>query len=240
MRILTLNTWGTRGSRERWPVLMQSLRELDPEILCLQEVTDVSLLDALLYPNRVYAPGGGLAILSRLPLKNHREITYETISPLEPYRRQVLLAEGLVGSESLWIVTTHLAWRAEDEASRLNQVEELLSLVKPLGDQVILTGDFNAEPFSPPIRRITEAGFADLFGHLHPEDPGITWDNRNPFIQSHSVKFPDRRIDYLFLHEKALSRLRPTHCEVVGNIPPVEGLYLSDHYGVLATFIGAR
>ncbi len=239
MRILTLNTWGTRGPQERRVVLLEVLKTLRPDVLCLQEVTDPSLLDALPYPMRAYAASGSLAVLSRFPTKDRREITYKTISLLEPHRRQALLTEITVGSDSLWVVTTHLAWKAEDEASRVSQVEELLQWIQPLGDRILLAGDFNAEPSSPPIRQIVEAGFTDLFAYLRPQDPGITWDNRNPFIQSHEVKFPDRRIDYLFLHEKALTGLKPTQCEVVGRIPTAEGLFPSDHYGVLAT-LGVR
>jgi len=122
-----------------------------------------------------------------------------------------------------------------DEPTRLGQVEELLELLEPLEGRVLLSGDLNAVPESAPIQRILSAGFRDLFALTHPGETGITWDNQNPFIQSHSVRFPDRRIDYLFLHEKVLKTLTPIEVQVVCQTPTPEGLYPSDHYGVLAS-----
>lgn len=234
MQILTLNIWGTRGPLDRRQILIDAIRALNPDILCLQEATDEKLLSTLSYPTCLQAPIGGLAILSRFPAKTNRVETYRTASALEPYRRQVLLAELDIGDGSLWAVTTHLAWQAADEPTRISQVEELLKLVEPLPDHLLLSGDFNAEPASPPIQRIVSSGFQDLFTTLHPQEPGITWDNRNPFIQSHTVKFPDRRIDYLFLRKKALEWARLDDCRVVCGSPNPEGLFPSDHYGVLA------
>lgn len=236
MKILTLNAWGTHGPPVRREILLSALQALNPEIACLQEVTDRALLETLPFQTCFYAKDSGLAIVSRFPAVTHRVITYSAVSPLEPYRRQALLAKLETGSVPLWVATTHLAWKAEDEATRAAQVEELLQQVEPLRPWVLLGGDFNASPESTPIQRIRASGFSDLFAAVHPDDPGITWDNRNPFIQSHSVQFPDRRIDYLFLPQEAFSRLAPIQCEVVCQTPNAQGLYPSDHYGVLAAF----
>lgn len=236
MRILTLNTWGVHGPPDRQLVLLEAIRSLTPDILCLQEITDPKILNSLSTPHRAHAPDSWLALLSRFPMFSQRIITYQAISRLEPYRRQALLTELKVGPDTLAVVNTHLAWQAADEPTRLVQVEELLETVAPLGDRILLSGDFNAAPETEVIRRIREAGFVDLFARFHGNDPGITWDNRNPFIQSHSVKFPDRRIDYLFLHENAVDWAEPIGCEVACQAPNPEGIYPSDHYGVLATF----
>lgn len=235
IKALTLNSWGTYGPFARRRILLDSIRSINPEILCLQEVTDASLLTELAYPTRFHAPESGLAILSRFPATANRTITYQATSLLEPYRRQALLVELQLESGPIWIATTHLAWMAEDTPTRLAQAEELVSTLTPLGNRLLLTGDFNAEPHHPPIQRILESGFLDLYALAHPTEPGVTWDNRNPLIQSHSIRFPDRRIDYLFLRKEALSFLQPIGCEVVCNLPSVDGLFPSDHYGVLAT-----
>lgn len=242
MKILTLNTWGINGLEERRPFLVQAIRNLSADIVLLQEVTDPSLLDELGYPVRLAAGEGWLAIASRFPALRHRSVVYAAVSPLETYRRQLLLAQLETEAGPVWVGCTHLSWKAADGATRLAQAEELLHLVSDLPDPVLLGGDYNATPGEPPIRRLREAGFADLFEQLHPSDAGITWDNRNPFIQSHSVHFPDRRIDYIFMRERAGSRgerplrfLRPVSSEVVCNAPTPAGLYPSDHYGVLAT-----
>ncbi len=232
MKILTLNTWGVNGPPERRPLLAREIREIQPDIALLQEVTDPSLLDELGLPFRLTAGEGWLAIASRFAAPRHGSVTYKAVSPLETYRRQLLLAQFETEDGPLWAGCTHLSWKAEDGATRLAQAEELIRLVSALPEPLLLGGDFNAPPGEPPIRRMSEAGFTDLFSRLHPSDAGITWDNRNPFIQSHSVRFPDRRIDYIFMR----GREQLASCEVVCNTPAAGGLYPSDHYGVLATF----
>ena len=236
MKILTLNTWGVHGPTERRLALVEAIRSLKPDILCLQEVTDPKLLDSFLYTTRLHLPDSWLSTVSHFPVLEHRVLSYSAISPLEPYRRQALLVKLQAGSDPLWVVNTHLAWQAADEATRLAQVEELLTQIAPLGDRLVMGGDFNASPETLVIQGIRDNGFIDLFARFHPHDPGVTWDNQNPFIQSHSVKFPDRRIDYLFLHQNLADWADPTGCEVVCRAPNPEGLYPSDHYGVLASF----
>jgi len=231
MKVLTLNTWGIRGPAQRRPLLLQAIRQINADILLLQEATDPALLEELDYPTRHHTAEGWLAILSRYPDTGHRSVTYSTVSPVEPYRRQALFVHLDVEGTPLWVVNTHLSWKAEDSASRRAQAEELVRLCGSLEGPVLAGGDFNAAPAEPPIRMMREAGFSDLFAALHPEKPGITWDNRNLHIQSHTVRFPDRRIDYLLLRGK---ELKPARCEVVCDVPAAGGLCPSDHYGVLA------
>ncbi len=237
MKVLTLNSWGVSGPPERLHVLLEAIRAAEAAIVCLQEAVQPELLEPLPYPHRAHSPEAGLAILSHFPILSQRHPIYSVVSPHEPYRRQALLAEVELPAGLLWVVNTHLAWKAADEASRQAQVEELLALVHPLRNRVLLAGDFNAEPHHAPIAKIVEGGFVDLFAHLHPgSGGGVTWDNRNPYIQSHTVKFPDRRIDYLFLHGETLPWLMPESCEVVCQKPNPQGFFPSDHYGVLAAF----
>lgn len=235
MKIATFNTWGNYGPPERKPVLAQAIRNLDADLVCLQEVVDPACLEPFSYPVRLHASAGNLALLSRFPLVSHREITYRAVSPLETVARQALLVELSVNGRPFWAVTTHLSWKETDETTRLAQTEELLQAVEPLGGRVLLSGDFNAEPAHAPMDRIRQAGFVDLFARRHPKEPGWTWDNQNPFIQSHSVRFPDRRIDYLFLRQEALTEFNVLDCKVVCQAPSPEGTRASDHYGVLAT-----
>ena len=62
--------------------------------------------------------------------------------------------------------------------------------------------------------------------------PGLTWSDRN--LHAAAEHEPERRIDYV------LSRLRgttghgrPLECRVVGDTP-VDGVWPTDHFGVLA------
>lgn len=231
MKVLTLNMWGAYGPPERRPVLREAILQTDADILLLQEanVPD-SFLESLPYPARLHFPEAGLAILSRFPAREEKRLTYKAVSPLEPHLRGALFARLETGGKNLWAGATHLAWKAEDEPTRLAQVEELLAFAAALPDPVLIGGDFNALPSDPPVRRMISSGFTDLHA-----GGGVTWDNQNPFIQSHSVKFPDRRIDYLFLRDpRSLGTL--LRCKVACRDRGAGGLHPSDHYGVLALF----
>ena len=235
MKILTLNAWGAYGPPERRPVLREALAQLDADVVCLQEANVPGLLESLPYPTRLQFPEAGLAILSRFPSRSHRQSAYRAVSPLENHCRGALLAQLETDGSVFWVVSTHLAWKADDGTTRLAQVEELLELLAGLPDPVLVGGDFNATTQEPAVTRMVAGRFTDLHARLAPGRPGITWDNRNPFIQSHSVRFPDRRIDYLFLRG-TFSGLQPVRCEVACSGSSPGGLYPSDHYGVLARF----
>ena len=231
MKVLTLNMWGAYGPPERRPVLREAILQADADLLLLQEanVPD-NFLESLPYTVRLHFPKAGLAVLSRFPAREEKRITYRVASLLEPHLRGALFARLEIEGKNLWAGTTHLSWKADDGGTRLAQVEELLDFTGPLQGPVLIGGDFNAPPEDPAARRMVSGGFTDLHA-----GGGVTWDNRNPFIQSHSVKFPDRRIDYLFLRDP-LSLFLPVRCEVACRERGAGGLHPSDHYGVLAFF----
>lgn len=240
LRILTLNTWGTRGPFEaRCEALRRYLPLLAPDLVCLQEAFEPAMADLIAdgaaLPHRVAERSAGLELLSRHPIRSHRILRSRVVSPHEINDRRFLLAALAVGpDQTLWIGCTHLAWKAEDEATRVAQVEEILQATAPLQEQpIVLAGDLNATPGSESIRRLRAAGWTDAFAVLHPDEPGYTWDNRNPFIQGHAVQFPNRRIDYVWLNPTAARRYRPERCDVVLNAPDPDGRYPSDHFGLL-------
>ncbi len=235
MKVLSLNCWGTYGPAERQPVLLEAVRSVGADILCLQE-TPPGFSKLLDYPTWFQNPETELVIASRFPAGGNLSVLYQTRSPFERFPRGAIFAELTVGAGKIWVGTTHLSWKEEDEVSRIGQTEELLKTARSLKGPVLLGGDFNASPGQAPIQRIQQDGFLDLFADLHPTDPGITWDNGNPFIQSHSVRFPDRRIDLLFLRTETPDGWVPSTCEVVCRKADGAGIRPSDHYGVLATF----
>ncbi len=230
MRVLSLNAWGAYGPPERRPVLRQALLDLDADLLLLQEANVPELLPALPHPFRFHFPETGLAISSRHAAGQERRHTYKTVSPLESHPRGVLFTKISGLGFDLWAGTTHLAWKTDDHATRRAQVEELLELISGLEGAVLIGGDFNTVEEDFAIRRMVSAGFTDLQAGTG----CITWDNRNPFIQSHSVRFPDRRIDYLFLKDP---RSTVRDCRIACDRPNAAGLFPSDHYGVLADLI---
>lgn len=240
MKIITLNTWGTSGPYEkRWSLLLNELNKLKPDILCLQEVFNVSLMEKIRNEFGLiftHSPESGLAIASRFPIRSCRAFIYKARSPIEDYNRGALLNILEIDSEPLLIATTHLSWKPEDTKTRYVQVNELLHLIQNEKLPTILSGDFNDVPESKPLEKIVNSGFADIFKLNRPTEIGMTWDNQNPFMKEHSVTLPDRRIDFLFADQSFLKKWPVRNCEVIFNRSNSENIYTSDHYGVLAEF----
>jgi endonuclease/exonuclease/phosphatase family metal-dependent hydrolase len=64
-----------------------------------------------------------------------------------------------------------------------------------------------------------DAGYADVFRSLHPDDPGLTLPTSGPQV----------RLDYMFVPTSDLRRM--TRCEVI-RTPPARDA--SDHFPLLA------
>lgn len=238
MKISTLNIWGTFGPyRARWKYLLAELELLQADLLFLQEVSHQECLDQMMeatrLPHSAISLEAGLAILSRTPLRAKTAHMYKAVSSLENYKRGALVCILEHERQNLTVATTHLSWKAEDGQARCQQVAEFVKIVSQTGSPAILAGDFNDIPESAAIQTVLHAGYCDLFRHVNPNHPGITWDNQNPFIQGHSVKFPNRRIDYVFLDQK-LSSQAVMSCAVAYNRPNAANMYPSDHYGLFA------
>lgn len=200
---MTLNTWGKCGPfRERWNFFLEELGELQPDILCLQEVADDELTQMLQqflgFSHLISSYEAGLLILSRFQILEHQVLTYQHCSPLETnYERKAIVAEFEFEMKKTAIANTHLAWRAEDRPTREGQIGELLEALKKTGFPAIICGDLNDIPESSVLEQTRLAGYESLI-HLSDADP-ITWDNRNPFIQGHSVAEPNQSFSLVTL-----------------------------------------
>lgn len=127
------------------------------------------------------------------------------------------------------MATTHLSWKPEETENRLVQMgmilQEILPSANDSSSRCILLGDFNATEDEPVICLISEH-FRDAYRAIHVNEPGNTWDNKNPL--THGCQEPNRRMDYIFCS----SSTNILTCDVVLNRPmPV---YPSDHFGVMA------
>ncbi|MCA9671976.1 MAG: endonuclease/exonuclease/phosphatase family protein [Myxococcales bacterium] len=167
VRVLTLNLWQEQGPwRERLALCEQRIAALEPDVVCLQEVREVSgdepsakgpipnqartLAAALGMSTCVFHPaqrwGGGdegIAVLSRHAARDSAMVAlpYD-----EGTSRRVcvgveveLAAAGLsAASESAWFFSTHLAWRPEHGALRERQVQAVHRFVQQQrrGEQV--------------------------------------------------------------------------------------------------------
>lgn len=263
LRVLTLNLWNLAGDwRRRRSAVVSWVRRLAPDVLCLQEVIDdgagrntARWLAAELgdYPGVAFAgvpvPGGdgttqfGPAILSRWAIDTRASFPLPN-SPGPTDIERVLLHARTGGLD---VFSTHLTSLAESGALRERQCVEIDRVVRSCADPSsplppVLAGDFNADPDSTEIRFL--CGLTSLDGRsTYWQDawrvagpswssPGWTWDNRNVFAAADFE--PDRRIDYVFVGWRRPGGAGQVEsCRVVCD-RAVDGVFPSDHFGVLA------
>jgi endonuclease/exonuclease/phosphatase family metal-dependent hydrolase len=192
---------------------------------------------------------GGCAVATRWP-----HAVVETLdlrgadSPDVPWATLATVVDLPELGELLFVVAT-TAWRPAAEAARERQVLAIADLEARHRRQLptLLAGDFNAAPEAASVRFLTGRqalhGRSVLFHdawEVAGEGPGFTWDADNPNAGEEMdliVGQPNhrRRLDYVLVggwdaHPRARARI--LSAERVFDAP-VEGVWLSDHYGVL-------
>ncbi|MDQ5817530.1 MAG: endonuclease/exonuclease/phosphatase family protein [Actinomycetota bacterium] len=260
VRVATLNLWGRHGAwDERRSVLVDGLRELQPDIIAFQEavVTDgydqvAELLGAtynVVHQAGREAGGTGLSIASRWEVREVWEETLRVTARVDPSEIAVaeILAPGPLGT--LLFAHHNSSWQLGFEHERELQAVAASRLVEDLlGKQgeshVVLAGDFNAAPDSASVRfwrglqslGDTSVCYRDAWESAHPLDPGHTFSPRNPLVTGGN-NWPlelGRRIDYVMVrcgdHGPTLDL---TACERIFD-KPVGSVWASDHFGVVA------
>lgn len=254
-RVATWNLWWRFGPWEqRAPAILSTLRGLDADVVCLQEVwgdgdvTSASRIADDLGMSHVFSTqldidgvDFGNAILSRWPITTSE--WWPLPAPADgDERRTVVVAdiEGPRGPLQVWC--THLNWRFDHSAIRQEQVRFIAEKIagrRPRTHPPILCGDLNAAPDSDEIRMLTgraDLGVPKLVFHDAWEVCGVgrgdTWSNDNPYASLDLE--PARRIDYVLSGwPRRGGAGHVTAVELVGT-SAVDGVVPSDHYGVVA------
>jgi endonuclease/exonuclease/phosphatase family metal-dependent hydrolase len=208
--------WGRSGPWEqRWALAARLLKALDPDVICVQEA--VAEIETLGLPVAAFEPSSALAVLTRLKVRSTRMQDLGR-SPIEPTPRQALR----VDFEDWSLANTHLAWQQRDGASRRMQSAVLASEAP-----TVLCGDLNATWGTADLAPLQALGLIDaLRGRPHAARP--TWDNRNPHTLPYRDTYPDQRLDYI------LTTRSVRDARIVLDEPDADGLYPSDHFGVMA------
>ncbi|MFH1208910.1 MAG: endonuclease/exonuclease/phosphatase family protein [Candidatus Omnitrophota bacterium] len=245
MKILTLNTWQERGPwRDRWELILKGLKEYDADIVGLQEVFNMDWAREIHkrsgYPYlAVSGEHSGLIFLSKFKPVEQECLVMKTKSPTEDYLRYVFYIQVDTGEEKVALFNTHLSWKADENEIRLKQTLELETFAqKKSGDlPVALMGDLNAGPDTPSVTHLREMlKWCDTFSAKNPGESGLTWDYRNPYAEAEREKMAERRIDYIFIREKTGLFKKIRSSRIVFNRPSGEGVYPSDHFGVMTEF----
>jgi endonuclease/exonuclease/phosphatase family metal-dependent hydrolase len=256
VRIVSWNLWWRFGPwEERAPAIETTLRRLDPEIVCLQEVWGVddetsfaSVLGDSLGYHHVYAQRlehegvrFGNAILSRWPIERTEWWPLPAREDAEEHRT-LLFAEIEGRRGPLQVFCTHLNWKFQHSDVRQEQVAficDRIDSTRPRSYPAVLCGDMNAPPESTEMMMLTgktTVPVRNLVFHdaweMAGDGPGHTWSNENPYAQLDLEV--SRRIDYVFSGwPRAGGAGHCVRAEVIGR-EPIDGVVPSDHYGVLA------
>ena len=101
----------------------------------------------------------------------------------------------------------YLNYKYEHQQVREDQVNQIIEYISKLEQSkfpIILCGDFNADPESDEIRKITgltkpvnDIVLRDVWKLTNRNDPGYTWSNSNDWAKK-TLEY-NRRIDYIFL-----------------------------------------
>jgi endonuclease/exonuclease/phosphatase family metal-dependent hydrolase len=173
---------------------LELIRELDPDVLGLQECdtnriangnADVvryfaDRLEMHSYYGPKVVPGTfGVALLSRYPLEDVRTVYHHSAREQEA----TAVARITVDDRAFSLYVTHLA--SEDDAENLAQMRELLAMVQGMEDLIVM-GDFNYRPDSEQYEITTEVL----------ED---SWLVRWPGGAADQGIDPARRIDHIFV-----------------------------------------
>lgn len=236
MRVMTRNVRHDAGDSRRLDLLNRELRAVRPDLLALQEVRHPEQLTRLLARTRLrhvthqadvlrdQPPEadrfGGTAIATRGP---HRVVDHVE-RRIDGFHYWTLAVR--VGD--LLFVTLTTPWEPAAAHVRELQAQEVTQRyggMLPL----IVAGDLNARP--------DEAGVRHLATHLRDawtvagDGPGLTWAAPNPLAEDEIARLDGEpgRVDYVF----AGPDLRVLSARLVGD-RPVDGVWLSDHAGVVA------
>ncbi len=258
IKLLTWNVWWKfENYKERENLIISEINNSCPDILCLQEVweeTDESqakiIADQLGY-NYIFEKSFefdgvafGNAIITKFPINSHHTLMFETEA--EKDEKRFLLHLSLkYKSETINVICTHLNYKYEHQQVREDQVNQIIEYISKLEQSkfpIILCGDFNADPESDEIRKITgltkpvnDIVLRDVWKLTNRNDPGYTWSNSNDWAKK-TLEY-NRRIDYIFLGKPGPNGLgHPIECNLVGT--EKNKFFPSDHFGLLAHLVG--
>ena len=237
LRLLSYNI--RRGGAGREESLLAVMRPCDPDIVVLQEATNPDVIERLSRDSGLTywaaMPKLSLGFMSRLRIEHH-----EWHRPR--FSRHAFL-EIVPAGMSFRVFGVHLSavFAAWTERRRMFELRALLRSIKRHQEGFhALVGDFNTVTPGElldfrtlpqkvratvwlsggqirwrTIQIVRDAGYADAFRALHPQDPGLTLPTASPQV----------RLDYLFVPSAHVSRV--LSCEVL-RAPAAQ--QASDHF----------
>jgi len=237
LTVATLNIW---HDRENWParlpLIIEALRQIDADVIGLQEVLQdgerlpnqagtiaqalgydwtFSSVDAADQPRRY-----GNAVLTRLPILRQ---DWKALAPLDDYRTALRVRVDLQG-QAVDVVATHLHHTPEGGAIRQRQVADLLAWLPTDGRPRIILGDFNAPISAPELAALRPDGVVSALPAAYPELANATTLNA-------AMGHRSEQIDHILVDTR---RFSVVSAQIFAD-RATRGIWPSDHFGVAAT-----
>ncbi|MEA3286800.1 MAG: endonuclease/exonuclease/phosphatase family protein [Candidatus Marinimicrobia bacterium] len=247
LKILSYNIEGMKPGTDypaRLQAIIQELKILDPDIMGLQEVAQHSSSDnmaqtiadslSIYFGSDYYvywqmthtaysSYSEGIGTVSKWPITASG---YQSL-PVAVFPRKVLWNQLNIQGVPLHFFTTHLAYRDEDNATRVQQINSIRSFINSKTASVpgpaILTGDFNCTPASDPIALLSE--YSSSWNLLHPTLSGYTYPSNNPI----------KKIDYVFVKNDYQPVILQSSLKFFVTYDGTN--YPSDHWGLMTTAV---
>lgn len=262
MRLLTFNllTQVSADGPSRHEVAKRVVSDLKPDVVALQEVTRNDAFDQaaeLLGDDFtiVELPGGSPEYGGECLATCREVVRVDTLDQAlgldaSNYRAAAVAFEFIgPGHLGPLVVVHHKAtYELDLEHIRERQAFATARFVAGLVQDrpnlpVVLLGDFNAAPETASVRFLTgrqslqgwSVRYEDAWEAVHNDDPGHTFDPRNPLVRAGQMPLErGRRIDYIMTRSGSHGALLDVaDCRLVLT-EAVDGVWASDHYGLLA------
>src|SRR5262249_51074420 len=231
VRLVTWNLWWRLGNwKNRASAIAQTLEDLHPDLVCLQEVWQEG-------------PHNQAAELAERLGMSHAFALDRTEGAVD--QGVALLSR----CGPLLLMTTHLIpfphrgeWRERQVRSLVDFMIEAVGGAADLGGRIVVAGGFNAAPEADEIRLLTSRRpppapcwvVLDAWETAGDGSPGYTMSKANP--NAAPLLLPNLRWDYVFVRwpsGRPGGVGHPVHAEVAG-LTARNGVVPSDHYAVVA------
>ena len=183
------------------------------------------LLDAkiITQPAMHYKPFGfweGLSIISKDDVIETGAIFHSYIhNSVDLNKRATQYLVAVSNNFVFFLFNTHFS---NDETNLRSNIGEMMSYTERFaGYPQVLLGDMNATPQNENIHKLTMQGFIDIWNKFNPNTEGFTYPSNSPV----------KRIDHCWANEAFANKIKSI--KLIGNKPNKDGLYPSDHLGLL-------